>query len=254
MKTSLAMLLGLAVLLAAPAARADGDSLVVIDTGRFFVLDHGARVGVEEFEYDRQGDSVMVSATHTRTARGADGAAQEWVKKFGLVVGRQDFGLRSYVSNLAYGGHVSVRGVVPGDTAMTVYSEIDGNGDAVRIAQPPGRLFVMDPMLFTLFDVVCRNVSASGLARRPVELVTLGDPPGANEAVATVAGDDTIRWGGRRMITKRWTLKDDNSVFDVWVSPAGQMLRLVHEESGLEVLREEPKPAPRATKRKPAAR
>ena len=237
---------------AARAATAAEMGITTLDSGRLVVYDHGKVVGVEEFQFDRGGDSLLVSATHTRMVRSPEGQQEKWEKKFGLVMGASDFDVHSYTSNIAFAGHVRVRGIVPGDTAMTVYSEVDGAGDAIRIPQPPGRWFVMDPMLFTLFDVICRNLSAQGLSRRPIELVTLGDEPGSNEATASAAGQDTVRWGGHRLVARRWTLEDPSGRFTMWASPKGYLLRLVHEASGLEVMREEPKPAPKPKSAKPA--
>jgi hypothetical protein len=165
MKRSHRLLLALAVLLAAPPAPAQQGAPQMIDAGRLIVLDQGTPVGYEDFGYERRGDSLLVSGTHTRTVREADGGTASWVKKFSLVVDGRDFGMRGYTSNLEFEGRVIVRGVIPGDTALTVYSEIDGAGEARRLEQPPGRLFIMDPMLFTLFDVVCRNPSRSARSR-----------------------------------------------------------------------------------------
>lgn len=240
MKTTFPLLLTCLVLLAAPAARAQDATPDILDTGRLVVLDRGTPVGFEDFQYERQGDSMFVTGTHTRTARATDGSTAKWVKKFGLVVDGRDFGLRSYTSNLEFDGHLAVTGVIPGDTAMTVFTERDGAGEARRLEQPPGRLFIVDPPLFTMFDVICRNVSAQSLEKRPVEMVTLGQVPATIRATATAAGPDTIRWGGKRMIARRYVLTDDDSTFLTWVSPAGQMLRLVHQGGSLEVLREEP--------------
>lgn len=236
----------LLLLATAPLARAEGaadNGIRTLDTGRLVVFQRGVAVGIEDFQYDRAGDSLMVSATHTRNAQVSDGADAKWVKKFGMVVNAADFALRSYTSNLEYAGHVRVIGIVPGDTAMTIYSEVDGNGDAQRVAQPPGKLFVMDPMLFTLFDVLCRNLSAQGLSRRPVQLVTLGNEPGCSEATATAAGSDTIRWGGRKLVARKWSVEDPSGKFMLWASPKGNLLKLAHEASGLEVVREEPRTA-----------
>lgn len=240
MRKTPALLLALGLLLAPPAPRAQQAPATLTDSGRLIVLDRGTPVGYEDFQYERTGDSLVVSGLHTRTLRAPDGGTQKWVKKFGLVVDGRDLGLRSYTSNLEVGGQLTVKGVVPGDTVMTIYSEVDGAGTAERLVQPPGRLFVMDPPLFTLFDLICRSVSAQSLSKRPVELVTLGDPPGTARATMSAAGPDTIRWGGRRMIARRYLLEDDQGTFAAWVSPQGQMLRLVHDASGLEVLREEP--------------
>ncbi len=166
-------------------ARAQDGAPVPVDKGRLVVMDHGTPVGYEDFAYERRGDSLLVSGAHTRTLRRPDGSTTKWVKKFSLVVDGRDFGLRGYTSNLEVGKDLTVKGIVPGDTAMTVYTEFDGAGTAERLAQPPGRLFVMDPPLFTLFDVICHNVSAQSLPSRPVELVTLGDPSSTGRTVAT---------------------------------------------------------------------
>ena len=241
MKKSLLLLPALALLLAVPPARAEGAATTSLDAGRLIVLDRGTPIGYEDFAYERRGDSLLVSGVHTRTVREAEGSTAKWVKKFSLIVDGTDFGMRGYTSNLEFGGRLTVKGVMPGDTSMTLYSEVDGEGEAQTLEQPPGRLFVMDPMLFTLFDVICRNVSRQSLAKRPVEMVTLGDPPATVHATATAAGPDTIQWAGKRMITRRYVLADDANSFILWVSPSGQMLRLVHQGGTLEVLREEPK-------------
>lgn len=250
----LALVLACVASVATPARAQQGaDSVTVLDSGRLLVFSRGTPVGVEDFQYERRADSVLVSAMHTRHVAGEGGKTLKWVKKFGLVRGAGDDALHSYFSNLEFDGHVTTRGIVPGDTAMTIYSEFDGNGDALRITQPPGRYYIMDPMLFTLFDLVCRAVSERPLARRPIELVSLGQDPGSSEATVSAAGADTITWGGKRTITRRWLLEDADSRFVFWASPSGQMLRLLHEASGLEVLREEPKVA-RPAKARPAAK
>jgi hypothetical protein len=241
MKNSLLLLFALAVPFAPTPARAEAVAPSSVDAGRLIILDRGTPVGYEDFAYERRGDSLLVSGVHTRVVQEAAGSTAKWIKKFTLIVDGTDFGMREYTSNLEFGGSVTVKGVMPGDTSMTVYSEVDGAGEALRLEQPPGRLFIMDPMLFTLFDVICRNVSRQSLAKRPVEMVTLGEKPATVHATATAAGPDTIQWGGKRMIARRYVLADDSNSFALWVSPTGQMLRLVHQGGTLEVLREEPK-------------
>lgn len=241
MKKSPLLFLALAALLAAPLARAQGVASTPLDAGRLIVLDRGTPVGYEDFAYENWGDSLIVSASHTRVVREAEGSTAKWVKKFSLVVDATDFGMRGYTSNLEFGGRLTVKGVLPSDTSVTLYSEVDGEGEAQTLERPPGRLFIMDPMLFTLFDVICRNVSRQSLAKRPVEMITLGEPPGTLHATATAAGPDTIQWGGKKMVSRRYVLTDESNSFLLWVSPTGQMLRLVHQGGTLEVLREEPK-------------
>ena len=63
------------------------------------------------------------------------------------------------LSNQKFAGVEVVRGLLPEDTIFTYYSERDGAGDALRMTQPPGRLFVLDSGLFTLFDVLTRSAA-----------------------------------------------------------------------------------------------
>ena len=242
-----------ALLVTAPAhAQAPTDSVIVqlaYDVGRFVVLDHGQPIATERFQYDRVADSIQVTATIQRRMRAADGSTKTFDKQISLIVDAFDYSLRRYTSNTKFDGHLSVKGVVPGDTVMTIFTEKDDSGSADRLTQPPGRLFVMDPLVFSLFDIVCRNVHGHILKSRPISLVTLGQASATSEATVTIAGNDTIQWGGKRMIAQRYTITDAASTFLVWASPKGEMLRLEHAASGLVVLRDEPEaPAPiRAT-------
>ncbi len=248
--------LALALLLpcGAPASAQDR-SPFPLDQGRFVIFDHGHPIATETFAYPAAGDSILISSIAERKLRGPDGEVKTMTKKLGMVVNAFDFGLRSYTSNQEFDGHVTVKGVIPGDTSMTVYSEIDGAGNADRIRQPPGRLYIMDPMLFTLFDVIGRGLHGKTFTTRPIELLTLGATSGAVEATVEDAGNDTLRWGGRRTIARQLVLRDESGRFTVWMSSAGRMLRLENVENDLVVMREPPaRGAPPAQPRRPKAR
>lgn len=222
------------------------------------VLDGNQIVASEDFEYVFSGDSVTVTSSMKRKARNADGTMVDLAKRMALVVDANDFGLRSYLSNLEYDGHTQVRGVIPGDTAMTVYNETDGAGGADRLIQPPGRLFMMDPGLFTLFDVVCKNLKGKPLTtKRPIQIVAMSQSVDAVEATVVAVGADTVVWGGKRTPLRKLQLSDPSGDFVAWVNASGQMLRLEHPASGLVVMREEPA-APKkpraAPAKKPAAK
>ena len=222
------------------------------------VLDGNQVVASEDFEYVLQGDSVTVSSTMKRKARNADGTMVDLTKRMALVVDANDFGLRSYVSNLDFDGHTQVRGIIPGDTAMTIYDETDGGGGADRVIQPPGRLFMMDPGLFALFDVVCKNLKSKPLTtKRPIQLLAMSQTVDAVEATVVAAGVDTVLWGGKRTPLRKLQLSDPSGDFVAWVNASKQMLRLEHPASGLVVMRQEPavpKKPRAATAKKPAAK
>ena len=254
----LAAVLTLAALsTAAPRLHAQAaDTLAAtLDRGRFIVLDHGQPVATERFEYDRVADSLQVSAVIERRIRSKDGSIKPFRKSVSLIVDAFDYGLRRYTSRTEFDGHVTVKGVLPSDTVMTVYTENDDAGTADRLVMPPGRLFVMDPLVFTLFDVVCHNIQGHILKTRPISIVTLGQTSATSEATVTVAGADTVMWAGKRTVTARYTITDESSTFQVWASPKGELLRLEHEASGLVVMRDETggsAPATRAPAKKPA--
>lgn len=234
-------------------------STTLLDTGAFAVFDHGRLVGREEFAYGASGDSIVVSANHVRPMRRADGTEKSMSKKLLMVVDGFDFGLRSYTSNAEFDGHSTIKGLLPGDTTMTYYSEVDGGGNADRLAQPAGRIFILDPMLFTLFDVIGRNVHGRAFQKRPIQMVVLGKQAEPVEGLVTNAGPDTLRWGGRLAHVRRYTLTDPSANFTFWLSERGQMLRLENRESDLVVTREPdaaaaPKPRSAPVKRRVIAK
>src|SRR5206468_8172694 len=113
------------------------------------------------------------------------GQRHPFVKTMLLVVDAQDLGLMRYLSNQEFRDHKAVRGLLPGDTVMTYYDEYDGVGGADRLVQPPGRLFVLDPQMFTLFDVLCRSLAGKQFETRHVQLLTMA-PDSLSMPMATV--------------------------------------------------------------------
>ncbi len=202
------------------------------------MADQGRVVATEEFQYVVTGDAVTVSASVKRRVRGSDGTLGDFIKRMSLTADALDFGLRSYTSNLEFDKHIQVKGVVPGDTAMTVYGDLDGAGTADRLVQPPGRLFIMDPGMFTLFDVISRNLRGKPFKTRPINIVALGETTVTVEAMVTDMGADTLLWGSRRTPTRKLKLSDPSGDFTVWSGSKGQLIRLEHAASDLVVMRE----------------
>lgn len=217
------------------------------ERGRFIVFEGGEPVATERFAYTNSGDSLVIEAVHSRLRRGPDGQVQEFKKSMGLIVGRLDFELIRYLSNQDVGTSKSVFGtsMAPGDTVITVFREVDGEGNATALRLAPGRVFVLDPLIFTCFDVMCRNLGRQTFASRPISLVTLADPPRAIEATVTRATGDTLRWGGKPVVATRLTFSDPTSTFRAWVDRSGQMLRFETGDGRVRVEREAPPVPPR---------
>ncbi|HTR97701.1 MAG TPA: hypothetical protein VMH61_07335 [Candidatus Acidoferrales bacterium] len=233
----------LLLLLAPAAAPAQETTSTVIDSGRLVLYAHGRAMGSEEFQYERRNDSLFVTAHADHIAPGADGTPKHFVKDMGLIVDSDDFGMRSYTSSERFDGHQVNRTVTPQDTTFTATLEVDGRGTADRLVMPPGRVFVLDGGVYTLFDIVARNLRGHLFGERPVSMLALGSPTAIVDATARDAGPDTVKWGAKRIVSQRVVLSDSTSTFTLWISPEGQLLRLEPAGVDMAVVREPPRAA-----------
>ncbi len=246
------VLLGLAALFVAPTAHAQPRTALA-DTGRLIIFQGDAPVARESFWFTVMGDSLFVVAVNERQLQDDQGQRHPFKKTLTMVVDARDFGLLRYTSSQEFQGHVTTRGLVPGDTSITYYEEFDGAGNAMRLVQPPGRLFVMDGQLFSLFEVLCRSLADKTFTSRRVQLLTLADSMATPLATITQGKRDTLAFGNRRIPTRRYTFEDPTARFELWADARGRLLRLVHEPTGLHVVRE-PEAAPPPRRRTRTAR
>jgi len=234
--SALAILAVFPALLAVPRPARAG-ATAPPDTGLFVIFDHDEPVAHEKWRYDVMGDSLVVSALAQRTFVDESGQRHEFSKAMLLVADLHDLGLMRYESTQRFAGHTDTRGILPGDTVMTYYRERDGGGASDRLVQPPGRLFVLDSQLFTLFDILGRSVAGKDFRTRPVQLVALGtDSLATPVATLTRVTGDSLAAGGRERLT-RYGLDDASIHFDLWTDPQGRLVRLEHVPSGLRVER-----------------
>lgn len=234
-RLSLPALAILSVAALAMPARAQGHAEA--DSGRYVVFQGDTRMAHERNSFYWMGDSLVITAYTQRTMQDEQGKNHPWTKTVVMVVDSRDLGLKSYTSVQDYQAHRLTRGLVPGDTSISYYAEIDGEGNAARFAQPPGRLYVIDSNLFTLFEVICRSLAPKTFAQRPVQLLALGDSLETPIATVTRGPADTLRLGNRRVVARRYTFADESVTFQIWADARGRMLKLTHE-SGLRVERE----------------
>jgi len=249
-----ALLLALVTALAPPPVRAQAPA--PSDSSQLVVFEHDQPVAHERNYYTNMGDSIVVEAETTRQFTDDKGQRHPFRKTMVLAVDSHDLGLIRYFSNQEFDGHRINRGVLAGDTSMTYYIELDGGGNADRVVQPPGRLFVMDSQMFSLFDVLCRSVVNKTFETRRVQVIALTtDSLAAPLATLASAGFDTLRLGKATVRAHHYTFEDPSARFDLWADPKGRLVRLTHAESGLRVERapdEAPRPATAA--KKPAAK
>src|SRR4029077_2586243 len=113
-------------------------------------------------------------------------------KAIDLYVSRHDYALRVYQSKRSFQGKTLTRALVVADTHYVAYRETEGGGNGDSRAMPPGRMFVMDGQMITLFDLLCRSLQNTVFEGRSLNLLALGPRDTMLDASATVAGNETI--------------------------------------------------------------
>jgi hypothetical protein len=222
----------------------------VVDHGAFVIRSGDRLLGVETFAIEGRSDSLVLNSNLYGTEP-TEGGVQQLEKQMGLVANRSDFGLRQYQSNTSVGGNQLIRGVIMSDTSLNVFREDNGRGSGETLTAPPGRLFVLDARLFSLFDLICLSLHGKTFQSRPLVLLALGPRDTTLEATATHLGTETIRWGSRPVQARKLSVTDGTTTYWIWANPAGQMLRLVHRESGTHVEREPPSVKKRTASKPP---
>jgi hypothetical protein len=206
---------------------------------------------VEEFAFEPYGDSLLVRAASYPAPAGStapeEGPARV-DKNLVAFYGGRDLSLREYKSMQTFGPDTLRRELdfTGQDTAYVSYREWNGWGDASGEVMPPGRVFVLDPPLFTPFAVIVRTLEGKVFGKRPLTLLVLGQRDSVLEATITDLGTETLRWGSKPVMTRKLSIADARTRFTVWVAPGGRLLRLTQPERGLVVERLAP-PVKRAS-------
>jgi len=211
-----------------------------IDQGSFKIYRHDQALGAETFELEEGHDSLVVRARQYLNLQTAQG--EEPLERVAdLLVSRVDYSLRDYQSTRTFRGATTTRGLVLADTHYVAYREGREGGEGESRILPPGRLYVMDSQLVTLFDLICRSFHAKAFESRPINLLALGPRDTLLEARVTVLPSETIRWGAKPVVARKLQIvADSQTTFTLWVSPLGQMLRLSEPVGGLRAERDPP--------------
>lgn len=212
---------------------------IILDNSSYRVYQGDHPLGTETFSFENHGDSLMIYSHVLQTLQGPDGDLTI-DKQVAVVVKALDYDLKFYQSRLKAGGRELTRGLVVNDTAFTSYREGGGHGEGDRLVRPPGRMFVVDPQVFVLFDIMCRNLYDRVFDSRPLQVVVLGDRDSIMEITATDLGKETLRWGAKPVVTRKIRIADAQTEFIAWVGPQGHMLRLAQPANGLRVERDAP--------------
>jgi hypothetical protein len=212
----------------------------ILDEGVFIISQYGKPVRAEEFAIERMGDTLLVRAASLVSRPGQ--AERPVDKSMLLMVGPLDFALGSYWSQQIAGPDTLRRGVevTPGDTVVTVWREGNGRGVGNILALPPGRMYILDPPLFTTFNFIGRTLQGKVFDRRPIRVFVLGTRDSIVDATVTDVGNESIRWGGRPVLARKLIITDAATSFTAWFSPDGRMLRLEQARDSIRVDRKAP--------------
>jgi hypothetical protein len=245
-RTSIVAALAAALLLVAPhPASARIIPVEMIESGSFRIYRGDQPLGTENFSLTTRGDSMLV---FSRVQLFIAGPSDTVAKTMTLIASLLDFDLHHYESEQTHQGHSLRRGLVMDDTLFTAYREQDQIGSATRLIRPPGKIYVEDPQLFVLYDLICRNLIDEEFDQRPIQMLVLGEADTVMEATVTDLGKEPYRWGARTLSARKLDVTRSDARFTMWLSPKGQLLKLEQPEYGLLVVRDPPKrprPAPK---------
>ena len=210
-----------------------------IDSGRFRVYLQGRSMGTEVFYFDQYADSVVVESM-VRQLVPTPAGDDSLIKTARLFVSAFDLDLRHYMSTQQIGRNKVSRVLDMHDTTFTASREENGHGTADVLVRPPGRIYIHDPDVYALFDVISRNLRRQEFDSRPITLMVLGPRDTTLEVTATRLAAEPIRWGARTVQANRMKLDDGSNQIMLWSDPRGRLLKLEEPSSGLRVVRDAP--------------
>jgi len=215
-----------------------------VDEGSFQVYRHDQSLGAETFQLTQGHDSLAVMARQYLTLQTSEGPAPI-ERDADLLVNRYDFSLRSFTSERTFQGATIKRGVVVADTHYVCYRQDNNGGEGVSYILPPGRIYVMDSQLITMFDLICRSFQDRAFRSRDINLLALGPRDTMLTAHAKAVGTETIQWAGGPVSARKLLLQvDSQTTFTLWIGPKGRLLRLLEPIGGLRAERAPPEGKP----------
>jgi hypothetical protein len=236
----------LALLAAAPVAAANEPS--ANDAGSFTILQYGQPVGREDFKVVTRGDSVVLQSKTTLTF---DPSQPARTKTMACSMRADNWVLLGYNAAQTIQGVDFRVGVDPGpDSTVTVYREEATRGEARTYYRPPGRLYVLDSMMYSLFQMMSQSLGPLPFTERTIAVLTISAQDTVVEAKIRKLPDETIRWGQKPVTAHRLRFEQGALTLDVWTDPRHRVLRIAHDPSGLLVERKAPAVKP-AAKPKP---
>jgi len=210
-----------------------------IDEGVFRISLQGRSMGRENFFIDQYADSIIVESS-VRMLVLMPGGQDTLDKAIRLHVDPFDLNLREYQSVQTIGNFKVSRGLTMSDTSFASYREENGLGFGDILVRPPGRIYLHDPDVYVLFDVISRNLHTQTFDSRPITLMVLGERDTTIEVTATRLGTAPLKWGARTLQANKVALEDGTNRMVLWSDSRGRLLVFEDPVSGLRVVRDAP--------------
>lgn len=208
----------------------------MLDTGTYHVYQGHRALGAETFAFERHDDSLFIYSSVVEAIPRPEGDL-ELNKSMQLLLREFDQGLVLYESEQNFDGVKLNRGVTPADTTLTMWRQENHVGTGDVIVRPPGKIFILDAQIFTLFDVLSRDLHSRSFTTRPLQLLVLGARDTVVQATATDLGTETLRWGQKPVQARKYRIADSTSEFFTWMAPHGVMIQMEQPATGLRVVR-----------------
>jgi hypothetical protein len=219
----------------------------VIDEGTYRIYLNGRAMGSEPFFFDQFTDSVVVQSVISQIIRFPDGGEDSLKKSSFLTVDAFDLNMRFYQSVQMLRAQKFSRALVMSETTYSSYTEVDNHGSGEVMVRPPGRIYLHDPDIYVLFDVIARSLSAQAIDARPILLLVLGPRDTTLEVQAKKLPATAKKWGAKTLQSRRIELDDGVNRVVLWCDTRGRLIEMEIPASGLRVVRDPPKVKPRKT-------
>ena len=216
-----------------------------LDQGTFRIYLNGRSMGTELFFFDQFTDSVVVQSVVSQLIRFPDGKEDSLKKSSFLTVNAFDLDMRFYQSVQMLRGQKFSRSLVMSDTTYSSYTEVDQAGSGDVLGRPPGRIYIHDPDIYVLFDLIARSLNSQAVDERPILLLVLGPRDTTLEVQAKKLPATAKRWGSRTIQSRCIQLDDGINRLNLWCDTRGRMIELEIPASGLRVVRDPPAAKPR---------
>ncbi len=230
-------------------ARASCLSAVLVfaqDQGTYRIYQQDHLLGTEHVTFEQRNDSSLVISRIDQMLPRPGSPPDTLSKNAVLLVSSRDGSLRGYQSHETLNHDNLSRTLSMSEETYTSYRQSSVGGFGDTYVRPPGRIYVVDPQVFCLFDVICRDMHAQNFDERPITMLYITAKDTAVDGRVRRLGKESLKLGAQTVVAEKFEIKDPWSDFYAWVSPSGRMLRLTLPALGLRVERD---PATLATGR-----